>query len=157
MYGEVWKCASKNSATFKMELSATISNGRKLQRALSDGLTTNWLLKFAKHLSCQTHLDARFYKKVVYTVFKEYMIKKLKRKTPERRQLTVCSCQLTSFWCLSLLILGMFHTVFVFVFVFVFSSPFSDHSQGTAIYCKSFLSCNKQDHLQFNRALGECC
>ena len=54
VYGEVCKGASKNSVTFKMELSATISNGRKLQRALSDGLTTNCLLKFAKHLSCQT-------------------------------------------------------------------------------------------------------
>ena len=63
VYGEVGKGTSKNSATFKMELSATISNGRKLQRALSDGFTTNCLLKFAKHLSCQTHPDARFYKK----------------------------------------------------------------------------------------------
>ena len=74
MHGEVCKGASKNSATFKMELSATISNGRKSQRALSDGLTTNCLLKFAKHLFCPTHPDARFYKKVVYTVLKEYII-----------------------------------------------------------------------------------
>ena len=63
MYGEVCKGASKNSATFKMELSTTISNGRKLQRALPDGLATNFLLKFVKHLTCQTHPDARFYKK----------------------------------------------------------------------------------------------
>ena len=63
MYGEVCKSASKNSATFKMELTATVSNGIKLQRALSDGLTTNCLLKVAKHLSCQTHPNARFYKK----------------------------------------------------------------------------------------------
>ena len=63
VYGEVCKGTSKNSATFKMELSTTISNGRKLQRALPDGLTTNCLLKFVKHLTCQTHPDARFYKK----------------------------------------------------------------------------------------------
>ena len=37
---------------------------------------------------------------------------KLKRKTPERHQLTVRSCQLMLFWCLSLLILDIFHTVF---------------------------------------------
>ena len=55
--GEVCKGASKNSATFKMELSGTISNSRKLQRALSDGLTTNGFLKFSKYLSCQnTHM-----------------------------------------------------------------------------------------------------
>ena len=34
MYGKVYKGSSKNSMTFKMELSATISTGRKLQRAL---------------------------------------------------------------------------------------------------------------------------
>ena len=37
---------------------------------------------------------------------------KLKRKTPEWHQLTVCSCQWMLFWCLSLLILDIFHTVF---------------------------------------------
>ena len=37
---------------------------------------------------------------------------KLKRKTPEWHQLTVCSCQLTSFWCLLLLMLDMFHNSF---------------------------------------------
>ena len=52
-------------------------------------------------------------------MFKEYMIKKLKKKTPERRQLTVCSCQLTLFWCLSLLTLDIFHIVSsVFIFNF---------------------------------------
>ena len=40
LYGEVCKDAFKNSATFKMELFATIINGRKLQRASSDGFTT---------------------------------------------------------------------------------------------------------------------
>ena len=110
---EVCKGASKNSAIFKIELSATISNNRNLQMALSDGLTTNCLLKFAKHQPWETQPDVRFYKKkVVYTMFKEYMIKKLKKKTPERRQLTVCSCQLTLFWCLSLLTLDIFHIVF---------------------------------------------
>ena len=73
MCGEVCKDASNNSATFKMELSGTISNSRKLQRALSDGLTTNGFSKFTKYLFCQTHPYARFYN-VVYTVFKEYMI-----------------------------------------------------------------------------------
>ena len=33
VYGEVCKGTFKNSATFKMELFVTISNGRKLQRA----------------------------------------------------------------------------------------------------------------------------
>ena len=76
VYGEVCKGGSKNSTTFKMELSATTSNGRNLQRASSDGLTTNCFLEFAKHLSCQTPPDARFYKKKMldYTVFKDYMI-----------------------------------------------------------------------------------
>ena len=33
------------------------------------------LLKFAKHLSCQTSPDARFYtKKILYTIFKDCMI-----------------------------------------------------------------------------------
>ena len=32
---------SRNSSTFKMELFVTIGNGRNLQRASSDGLTTN--------------------------------------------------------------------------------------------------------------------
>ena len=54
VYGEVCKDASRNSATFKVELFATVGKGRKLQRASSDGLTTNCLLKFAEHLSCQT-------------------------------------------------------------------------------------------------------
>ena len=27
---------------------------------------------------------------------------------------------------------------------------FSYRSQGTAIYCKSFTPCNKQNHIQFN-------
>ena len=35
---------------------------------------------------------------------------KLKRKTPEQCQLTMCSCQSTSFWCLFLLILDIIHT-----------------------------------------------
>ena len=79
VYGEVFKGRSRNSATFKMELFAKIGNDRKLQRASSEGLTTNCLttnclLKFTQHLSCQTHLDARFYKTIVYTVFKDYMI-----------------------------------------------------------------------------------
>ena len=26
----------------------------------------------------------------------------------------------------------------------------SYHSQGTLIYCKSFIPCNKQNHIQFN-------
>ena len=138
MYGKVCKGTSKNSSTFKMELFATISNNRKLQRALSDGLTTNCLLTnwlttnllnifFAKHTRM---LDST--KNVVYTVFRKYMYlnfqqhllvninnrtrskicSNLKRKTPERRQLTVCLCQLTLFWCLSLLILDIFHTIF---------------------------------------------
>ena len=51
MYGEVCKGTFKNSATFKMELSTTISTGRKLQRALPGRLTTNCLLKFVKDLS----------------------------------------------------------------------------------------------------------
>ena len=32
------------------------------------------LNRVAEHLSGQTHPDARFYKKIVYTVFKDYMI-----------------------------------------------------------------------------------
>ena len=63
MYGEFLKGRSRNSVTFKLELFATICNKRKLQRASSDGLTTNCLLKFAEHVSCQTHPDARFYTK----------------------------------------------------------------------------------------------
>ena len=139
MYGKVCKGASKNSATFKMELSATISNGRKLHRALSDGLTTNclftnWLTTNLLNIFLAKHtqmLDST--KNVVYTVFKKYMYlnfqqhllvnirnnttrskicSNLKRKTPERCQRTVCSCQLVSFWCLSLLILDIFHTIF---------------------------------------------
>ena len=76
MYGEVYKGTFKNSATFKMELSATISNNGKLQRASSDELTANCLLKFAKHLSCQIPPDARFYRKKIldYTVVKDYMV-----------------------------------------------------------------------------------
>ena len=54
VYGEVLKGESRNSATFKMEFFATIDNDRKLQRASSDGLTINCLLKFAEHLSCKT-------------------------------------------------------------------------------------------------------
>ena len=41
MHGKVFKGESRNSATFKMELFATIGNGRNFQRASSDGLTTN--------------------------------------------------------------------------------------------------------------------
>ena len=41
MYGEVGKGAFKNSVTFKIGLFATISNGRKLKVASSDGLTVN--------------------------------------------------------------------------------------------------------------------
>ena len=41
MNGEVFKGGSRNSATFKIELFATISRGRNFQRASSDGLTTN--------------------------------------------------------------------------------------------------------------------
>ena len=63
VHGEVCKGASRNSTTFKMEHFATIRIGRKLQRASSDGLTTNCYLKFAEHLSCQAPPDARFYKK----------------------------------------------------------------------------------------------
>ena len=37
-------------------------------------------------------------------------VKKLKRKKPERRQLTVCLCQLRLFWCFFLLILDIFYT-----------------------------------------------
>ena len=36
MHGEVFKDRSRNSATFKMELFATIDNFRKLQSASSD-------------------------------------------------------------------------------------------------------------------------
>ena len=74
VYGEVCKGASRNSATIKMELFARIGNGRNLQRASFNGLTTNCLLKFAEHLSCQTPQDARFHKKIVYKVCKYYMI-----------------------------------------------------------------------------------
>ena len=70
-YGKVFKGGSRNSATFKMELFPTIGNGRKLQRASSDGLTTNYLLKFAEHLSSQTHPDARFYnKKCLHSIYR---------------------------------------------------------------------------------------
>ena len=41
MHGEVFKGGSGNSATFKMEFFAIIGNSRNLQRASSDGLTTN--------------------------------------------------------------------------------------------------------------------
>ena len=41
VHGEVFKDGSRNSATFKMELFATIGDGRKLQRASSDVFTTN--------------------------------------------------------------------------------------------------------------------
>ena len=41
MQGKVFKGGSRNSATFKMEFLATIGKGRNLQRAWSDGLTTN--------------------------------------------------------------------------------------------------------------------
>ena len=41
MHGKVFKGGSRNFATFKMEFLATIGNGRNLQRASSDGLTTN--------------------------------------------------------------------------------------------------------------------
>ena len=41
MHGEDFKGGPRNSATFKMELFATIGNGRNLQRAPSDGLTIN--------------------------------------------------------------------------------------------------------------------
>ena len=64
---EVCKGASKNSAIFKIELSATVSNNRNLQMALSDGLTTNCLLKFAKHQPWETQPDVRFYKKKLFT------------------------------------------------------------------------------------------
>ena len=37
-------------------------------------------------------------------------VKKLKRKKPERHQLTVCLCQLRLFWCFFLLILDIFYT-----------------------------------------------
>ena len=59
----------------KMELFATISNGRKLKRTSSDELITNRFLKFAEHLPCQKPSDARFYKKKMldYTVVKDYM------------------------------------------------------------------------------------
>ena len=50
VYGKVCKGASKNYTTFKMELFATVR--LHLQKASSDGLTTNCLLKFAEHLSC---------------------------------------------------------------------------------------------------------
>ena len=46
-----------------MEFFATIGNGEKSQRALSDALTTNYLWKFAENLSCQTPPDHRFNKK----------------------------------------------------------------------------------------------
>ena len=41
MHDEVFKGGSRNFVTFKMELFATIGNNRKLQRASSNGLTTN--------------------------------------------------------------------------------------------------------------------
>ena len=49
------------NGALKMELFATISNGRKLKR--TDELITNRFLKFAEHLPCQKPSDARFYKK----------------------------------------------------------------------------------------------
>ena len=64
LYGKVCKGTSRNSAIFKMELVATIGKGKKLQRVSSDGLTTNYLLKFVEHLSYQTPPDSRFYKKM---------------------------------------------------------------------------------------------
>ena len=36
LHGKVFKEGSRNSATFKMELFATIHNGKELQRASSD-------------------------------------------------------------------------------------------------------------------------
>ena len=115
MYGEVCKGASRNSATFRMALFATIGDAKKLQRASSDGLTINCLLKFAEHLLCQTPLDARFNKNNCLSSIlilhhhlsinfqrtftssnltrnnrtRNKICSKLKRKTPERRQLTV--------------------------------------------------------------------
>ena len=41
MHGKVFKDGSRNSATFKIELFATTGNGKNLQRASSNGLTTN--------------------------------------------------------------------------------------------------------------------
>ena len=41
MHGEVFKGGPRNPTIFKMEFSATIGNCRNLQRASSDGLTTN--------------------------------------------------------------------------------------------------------------------
>ena len=41
MQGKVFKGGSRNSSAFKMELFATIGNGRNLQRASTDRLTTN--------------------------------------------------------------------------------------------------------------------
>ena len=41
MHGEVFKGGSRNSATFEMELFATIGNHRNLQKTLSGGVTTN--------------------------------------------------------------------------------------------------------------------
>ena len=43
VYGEVLKGGSRNSATFRMELFATVGNNRKLQRASDDVLTANYL------------------------------------------------------------------------------------------------------------------
>ena len=41
MHGGVFKGRSRNSSTFKIELFVTVGNGRNLQRASSDGLTTS--------------------------------------------------------------------------------------------------------------------
>ena len=41
MHGKVFKGRSRNSATFQMELFATIGNGKNLPRASFDGLKTN--------------------------------------------------------------------------------------------------------------------
>ena len=63
-----------NLPHLRWSLFATIGNAGKLQRAPSDELAANCLLKFADHMCCQTPLDARFNKKNVYTVFIYYMI-----------------------------------------------------------------------------------
>ena len=140
VYGKVFKGGSRNCATFMMELFATIGNSRMLQRASSDGLTTNCFFKFAEQLSCQTYPDVRFYKKncllstkrlhdyqyisinfgptftssklTKETIEQEVKYVQSWRKKDNRVTSTVCSCQLTSLWCLSLLILGIFHTIF---------------------------------------------
>ena len=68
MPGEVFKGGSRNCATFKMELFATVGNKRILQKVSSDGRTTNCLLKFAEHLFCRAHPDLLFHKKKLFTL-----------------------------------------------------------------------------------------